>query len=372
MDKLTIPCGDCDLTRQRLEDRGHAVHGCTPLANRPGFCEIAFERPGVSRAMVALAAAAPAAVELTPTQVRTAQAIVNLFETGEVLGRYGQVTVIDGDTGHLTYGRSQTTLGSGNLHDLLARYCANPGARFAGRLLGALPRFAAPDLTLDDDGHVHNLLRACADDRVMREVQDAFFDERYWRPAARAARAAGIATPLGVAVVYDSWVHGSWSPRRREVDAAVGPATQAGERAWIDRYVAHRRAWLAGHPRADLRATTYRMDAFRRLIDQGYWGLELPIVVRGAEISVATLAADPPGCYDGPAPGTRALGLGQPLARGLDVRLLQLGLSDLGLDLRADGVFGQTTQTCLRSYQIAHGLPVTGVADTALVASLAG
>ena len=57
----------------------------------------------------------------TLTQTRTIQAIVNLFETSQVRGDYGQVTVLAGDTGHLTFGRSQTTLGSGGLHDLIAR-----------------------------------------------------------------------------------------------------------------------------------------------------------------------------------------------------------------------------------------------------------
>ena len=58
---------------------------------------------------------------VTATQAATIKAIVNFFETGHVLGDYGQVTVLAGDTGHLTFGRSQTTLGSGNLHKLLER-----------------------------------------------------------------------------------------------------------------------------------------------------------------------------------------------------------------------------------------------------------
>jgi chitosanase len=52
---------------------------------------------------------------LTSSQKDTAQAIVNVFETSAVLGKYGQVTLIPCDSGHLTFGRSQTTLGSGNL-----------------------------------------------------------------------------------------------------------------------------------------------------------------------------------------------------------------------------------------------------------------
>ncbi len=57
---------------------------------------------------------------LADLQKRTAQGIVNIFETGQVQGDYGKVTLLAGDTGHLTYGRSQTTLASGNLY-LLTR-----------------------------------------------------------------------------------------------------------------------------------------------------------------------------------------------------------------------------------------------------------
>jgi len=132
-----------------------------------------------------------------------------------------------------------------------------------------------------------------------------------------------------------------------------------------------RRAWLADSPRADLRATVYRMDAFQRLISQEFWGLELPLVVCDIEISLNSLSANPRGCYDGPQPGTRPLALQSPLLRGLDVRLVQLGLSDAGADIKADGIFGQASVRCVRDYQAGHGLPVTGVADIALVARLA-
>jgi len=86
---------------------------------------------------------------LTPLQKQTAQAIVNLFETSSAQGDYGAVTVIAGDTGHLSFGRSQTTLGSGNLHALLQRYCDNAGARFGPRLAPWLQRVEQRDTTLD-------------------------------------------------------------------------------------------------------------------------------------------------------------------------------------------------------------------------------
>jgi|SRR5215470_1501269 len=309
---------------------------------------------------------------LMPIQKEAAQAIINIFETGAVLGEYGNVTVIAGDTGHLTFGRSQTTLGSGGLGDLLQRYCDNPAARFAFRISPRLDRVKAKDVTLDKDLQLHNILRATADDIVMRQTQDVFFDQRYWQAAESAAAQLGIVSPLGVAVVYDSKVHGSWELIRDRTNAQSGDVAGLGERAWIDAYVETRFQWLATHERADLRATVYRMEAFRRLIDQGFWGLDLPLVVRGAEISLATLNGTPPGCYEGPQPGSRILALQTPLARGLDVRLVQLGLSDQGADIKADGVFGQSSSKCVKEYQASQGLPATGVADVVLIARLVG
>ena len=90
----------------------------------------------------------------------------------------------------------------------------------------------------------------------------------------------------------------------------------------------------------------------------------------GAEVSRTALAATPQSCHDGPQPGTRSLALQTPLARGLDVRLVQLGLSERGVNIKADGIFGQTSVALLKSYQASHGLPVNGVADPLLISQL--
>lgn len=151
---------------------------------------------------------------------------------------------------------------------------------------------------------------------------------------------------------------------------SAGGLQNLGEYEWVKAYIKVRRKWLATNKRADLRATVYRMDALQRLMDQGYWGLELPLVVRGVEISIDALSATPRGSYDGPQPGTRPLALQSPLLRGLDVRMVQLGLSDNGTDIKADGVFGQVSMKCIKNYQAEKGLPVTGVVDISLIAQL--
>jgi chitosanase len=280
--------------------------------------------------------------------------------------------VIAGDTGHLTFGRSQTTLSSGNLADLIKRYCGNRDARFAARLAPYLDRLTNQDFGLDVNQKLHNILRATADDPVMREAQDVFFEQTYWQPALRTATRLGITTPLGVAVIYDSTVHGSWKLIRDRTTRKVGAVAAVGEQEWTSAYVDARFDWLHNSSRKDLRATTYRMDAFRRLIDQEFWGLELPLVVRGVEISDAALSATPPGCYDWPPPGGRPLSVQSPLLRGLDVRLVQLALSERGADIKADGVFGQMSSKRIKELQLAEGLPATGIADVPLIARLVG
>ncbi|MET0357341.1 MAG: peptidoglycan-binding protein [Cellvibrio sp.] len=309
---------------------------------------------------------------LAAIQKKTAEAIVNIFETGSVLGDYGNVTLIPGDTGHLTFGRSQTTLGSGNLYKLLRSYCANPAARFGGDLQPFLQRFEDIDLSLDHETYLKNILRASADDSIMRNTQDVFFDQVYWQAAERAATQWGITSALGVAVVYDSTVHGSAELIRNKTTQKIGTPASVGERKWITTYVQTRRDWLANHARADLRPTVYRMDAIKRLIDLDEWDLELPLVVRGAEISGATLNATPSGCYNGPEPGSRLLSIQTPLARGLDVRLIQLGLSKKNIDVQADGIFGKGSLAAVKNYQAMHNLPVTGEVNLTLIDQLVG
>src|SRR5262245_13730978 len=110
-------------------------------------------------------------VAITDLQKRTAQAIVNIFETSHVLGDYSMVTLLAGDSGHLTYGRSQTTLASGNLFLLIRAYCQAAGAQFADALQPYLQRLSNLDLTLDSDASFRRTLQDAGVDPVMQETQ---------------------------------------------------------------------------------------------------------------------------------------------------------------------------------------------------------
>jgi chitosanase len=230
---------------------------------------------------------------MTELQKKTAQAIVNIFETGEARGNYGRVTLLPQDPGHLTYGRSQVTLTSGNLHRLIETYCAREDAMFASALRAYLPRLQRQDVALDADRDLHDLLRGAGADPVMQEVQDEFFDAEYWKRALTYSQRLAVTSALGQAIIYDSLIHGSWLLVQNQTLHEQGSPTVLGERPWLKQYVTNRRAWLATHPNELLRRTVYRMDVFLELIAKGKWELPLPLVIRGVRLTEALLGPAP-------------------------------------------------------------------------------
>jgi chitosanase len=305
---------------------------------------------------------------VTDIQKKTAQAIVNIFETGHVHGEYGQVTLLAGDPGHLTYGRSQTTLASGNLYLLIQAYCDSPDASAAAALTPYLERLSNRDLTLDHDFTFRGILREAGRDSVMHETQDLFFDRVYWTPASLSAKNAGVHSGLGTAVVYDSVIHGSWRLIRDRANAA-GSAAEIGEKRWVAAYVAARHEWLATHSITLLRKCVYRTTALSQLIRQEKWDLELPLTIRGIELT-EDLLASPPVRVSAESESRRVLKLASPFMVGDDVRAVQVALGAHGFAGAVDGIYGPLTEARVRQFQLKKGLKADGFAGPATLASL--
>ncbi len=308
---------------------------------------------------------------LTDLQKATAQAIVNIFETGRLQGEYGQVTMIAGDSGHLTYGRSQTTLASGNLYLLIKAYCETQGAFLGSGLSAYLPRLEGCDLSLDADAHLRALLRQAGSDPVMHSVQDGFFDRVYWQPAMVSADYIHAATALGSAIVYDSRIHGSWHAMRDKTNARIGELNRCGEKKWFAEYVATRRDWLENNANPVLRKCAYRMEAFGQLIGADSWELPLPLVVRGIRITAEALGVAAPIRASAAEAREVILKLTTPNMQGENVRLLQVALAQQGFSLQADGMFGTATDLAVREFQRRKHLSADGIVGPATWAQLA-
>ncbi|PID55742.1 chitosanase [candidate division KSB3 bacterium] len=306
---------------------------------------------------------------LTDLQKRAAQAIVNVFETSEPRGNYGKVTILKGDKGHLTYGRSQTTLSSGNLYLLIKAYCGAENAQFGHALRYYLKRLLERDPSLDYAFPLHKLLSNAGSDPVMQEVQDQFFDRAYWDPAVKSAQAIGVTSALGTAVIYDSKVHGSWRRMRDRTDDEYGTVDAIGEDSWIAYYIGTRREWLATHHIPILRKTVYRMDSLFTLIQYKNWDLSLPFHVRGVRIDEGALEPPLPR-VSAQEDHVRLLYLKSPYLRGDDVKDIQDALIRFGYDVKVDGIYGRETDEAVKRFQTTYRLKSDGIVGPVTLAYL--
>jgi peptidoglycan hydrolase-like protein with peptidoglycan-binding domain len=142
------------------------------------------------------------------------------------------------------------------------------------------------------------------------------------------------------------------------------------EKAWVERYIGIRRAWLAGNANPSLPPTVYRMVELQRLADAGNWMLDPPITVRGITITAAsfddaavTLAGETPAGGSAQSADEIVLMLRAARMTGTSVTLVQRALVDNVL-MRAedaDGVFGPRTARLVKRFQRTHGLAVYGI-----------
>jgi chitosanase len=226
-------------------------------------------------------------MNLTAQQKRICEQVINVFETGSIQGDYGNISIYhDGpqEIRQVTYGRSQTTE-YGNLRELVQMY-ADANGTYSDQLRPYVKKIGVTALA--DDSQFKQLLRdAGKNDAVMRQVQDVFFDKRYFQPAMAWAESNGFTLPLSALVIYDSFVHsGSIRDSLRKLFSEVPPAKGGDEKTWIEQYVHVRHDWLANHKNPELHPTVYRTKCFKSEIARDNWDLsQLPIKANDIDVN---------------------------------------------------------------------------------------
>jgi chitosanase len=226
-------------------------------------------------------------MNLTAQQKRICEQVINVFETGSVQGDYSSISIFPDGPGKIpqvTYGRSQTTE-YGNLDELIQMYVDANGTH-SEELRPYLEKIGVTALV--DDNKFKRLLRdAGKNDPKMRQIQDEFFDQRYFQPAMAWADQNGFKLPLSALVVYDSFIHSGSIPEfLRKRFAERPPAKGGNEKNWVEQYVETRSKWLANHSNAVLHPTVYRTKCFKQQISKGNWDLsQLPIKANGVNVS---------------------------------------------------------------------------------------
>ncbi len=225
-------------------------------------------------------------------------AIVNIFETSRPFGDYAACVVLDDGAG-VSYGISQFTHRSGSLAAVVETYLNNGGKVGVEILQASLPTLnqtsASAINKLASDERFKKALRSAAVTREMKAAQQHVAAEKYLRPALQICERMGFVTPLSLAVVYDSLIHGSWERiALRVTPLGVKPIASEdatlSEKAWITEYVRKRHFWLSKIKR--LKATSYRTRFFLEQIAIGNWDLRLPVIVHGFRLTEASLPSE--------------------------------------------------------------------------------
>jgi len=228
-------------------------------------------------------------MQLTASQKSIIERVINGFETGNPDGDYGCISIFaDGphDIRQITYGRSQTTE-YGNLRQLVEMY-VGAGGTYSAALKPYADKIGSVPL-VDDAAFKGLLQKAGREDAVMQRIQDAFFGERYFKPAMKWADDHGFKLPLSGLVIYDSFIHSGsilWIIRQRFPENP--PSLGGDEKAWIRAYVGARHTWLGAHRRPAVRASVYRTKDLKREIGRDNWDLaQLPIKANGINVQPA-------------------------------------------------------------------------------------
>lgn len=212
------------------------------------------------------------------------QRILNVFETGKVDGDYGNVTIFaDGPKGmrQITYGKSQTTEW-GNLNKLIESYSKKNG-KHSDFFKPYLPKIGK--ISLVNDQKLITELREAGRDPVMKEAQDEFFDEVYWKPAFEFFKDNGFTHPLSMLVIYDSFIHsGGILSFLRSRFPAKPPAKGGNEKQWIEQYLNVRHSWLANHQNKILRKTIYRTRNMLQAVVRNDWNLDRVFFANGVSV----------------------------------------------------------------------------------------
>ena len=130
---------------------------------------------------------------------KAAFAITNVFEGT------GYPSYQNADSGIVSYGRFQFTLGAGSLGTVCRRYCDRSLTQTADEIRAIfLPRVLARDPGLRSELRLRDLLIAAAEEDVMKAVQNEVATEGFWeRMLNITARPRNIQLPLSLAMLLD-------------------------------------------------------------------------------------------------------------------------------------------------------------------------
>lgn len=119
------------------------------------------------------------------------------------------------------------------------------------------------------------LLKHAGSDPVMKDCQEAAYEDMYITPAMKWCVKNKLLLPLSQLVIADSFLQsGSILMSIRNKFAEKLPVVGGDEKKWVNAYCIVRKDWLANHSKKILNNTTYRMNFMQHCIEADDWNLE--------------------------------------------------------------------------------------------------
>jgi chitosanase len=227
---------------------------------------------------------------------RRVKAISNVFEVGKVTPDYSYVEDL-GDGRGLTltqYGLVTNELEVGWV--IQKHQNRRPDTKLA-RFLPALPPHGAGTDALALSGFADIWRVEIAEGSSLREACDEVADNLYFEPALAAAEIAGVTTPVGVLIFYDTYLQHGGGDDPDSFGAILGRAQAGGatddsgspETDFLKRFLEVRRSVLMDPHNAETaevwRRSVTRVDALETLLKRNPF-LRPPVIVANSEIRV--------------------------------------------------------------------------------------
>lgn len=226
------------------------------------------------------------------SQASIAGQLISVFENNTPVIQYAYAERL-GDGRGITAGRAGFTTATRDLLQVVEKYEAlqpdNPLTKFLPRLRTLGNRWSGSMRGLDG---LEQAWSIAAEDEKFRYAQDEVMANEYLLRARSYAQKLGISTYLGLLIILDTVIqHGYGSDKdslssiiRNTISKTGGrPKRGVGEHQWLKEFLACRRMVLQNpHNRAtrsEWAESIPRVDSLDKLLNEGVWSLNKPVVV---------------------------------------------------------------------------------------------
>jgi len=198
---------------------------------------------------------------ISEEQVKRILAVISIFETADASGSFIDLKFF-------------LTSRPRELLKILENYSKLPNAALKNDFNPYLKILRQNPQELRNNASFLELLDRVDDDTAMLKAKKDFERDDFFKEVFEKANELGIHTVLGIAAIYDSFVHGGFEVLKNKTTEEIGsPLSGTDEKTWIKTYLKNRIEWFSNHRIPIMRRLVYRPNFFLNLAEKEKWDL---------------------------------------------------------------------------------------------------